>query len=119
MTEASSGYRTSHSSATSLVGPHFSPSVVASSEPRNAKILPPTLATTSPSHGSSCHAPGLARQYASISALVMAPPRTGRTSGAPRSLSSRPSTRQSRPGGAFQRLGRKGQDGLGPFLIYR
>jgi len=31
-------------------------------EPKNAKILPPTLATTSPSHGSSCQAPGLARQ---------------------------------------------------------
>ena len=30
--------------------------------PRKAKILSPTLATTSPSQGSSCHAPGLARQ---------------------------------------------------------
>src|SRR3712207_7613312 len=31
--------------------------------PRNAKILGPTLTTTSPSQGSSCQAPGLARQY--------------------------------------------------------
>src|SRR5215813_9662699 len=86
MTEASSGYRASHSLATSLVGPHFSPTMAVSSEPKNMKILLPTLATTSPSHGSSCHAPGLARQYASISALVMAPPRTGRTGRAPRKL---------------------------------
>src|ERR1017187_7841659 len=78
MTEASSGYRSSHSSAASRLGPHFSPmdpSACPSSEPMNTKILLPTFATTSPSHGSSCQAPGLARQYASTSALVTMPPR--------------------------------------------
>src|SRR5580692_6477631 len=70
MTEASSGYRSSHSSATSRDAPHLRPTDV--SEPRNAKILAPTLTTTSPSQGSSCQAPGLARQYASNSSHVMA-----------------------------------------------
>src|SRR4029077_5301286 len=70
MTEASSGYRSSHSSATSRDAPHLRPTDVP--EPRNAKILAPTLTTTSPSHGSSCQAPGLARQYPSNSSHVMA-----------------------------------------------
>src|SRR5215469_1630035 len=62
ITEASCGYLSSHSFATSRLGPHFSPIAWASSEPRNTKILLPTFATTSLSHGSSCHAPGLPRQ---------------------------------------------------------
>src|SRR5579871_1451382 len=70
MTEASSGYRSSHSSAASREAPHLTPTEVP--EPRNAKILVPTLTTTSPSHGSSCQAPGLARQYASRSSHVIA-----------------------------------------------
>src|SRR5580693_3068779 len=69
MTEASSGYLSSHSSAASRDAPHLRPTDVP--EPRNAKILAPTLTTTSPSHGSSCQAPGLARQYASNSSGVM------------------------------------------------
>src|SRR6516162_6355566 len=53
-------------------GPHLSPTAVPG--PRNAKTLLPTLTTTSPSQGSSCHAPGLARQYASSSSQVIKPP---------------------------------------------
>src|ERR1700722_3428647 len=68
MTEASSGYCSSHSSAPSRDAPHLTPTDVP--EPRNAKILAPTLTTTSPSQGSSCQAPGLARQYASNSSHV-------------------------------------------------
>src|SRR5437868_14021698 len=51
--------------------------VTGSTEPRKAKILSPTLTTTSPSQGSSRHAPGLARQYASQSILTIpaSPPR--------------------------------------------
>src|SRR5260370_42663706 len=65
----------SHSSATSLVGPHFTPTDGDDSFPRNAKILLPTFTTASPSHGSSCHAPGLARQWASRSShLITTPP---------------------------------------------
>src|SRR6185312_13113666 len=71
MTDASCGYRSSHSSAASRLAPHFTPTDGVSPDPKNAKILPPTLATTSPSHGSSCQAPGLARQYASSSSQVM------------------------------------------------
>src|SRR5580658_3967631 len=70
MTEASSGYLSSHSSAGSRQAPHLRPTDVP--EPRNAKILAPTLTTTSPSQGSSCQAPGLARQYASSSSHVIA-----------------------------------------------
>src|SRR5580692_5958489 len=70
MTEASSGYLSSHSSAASRDAPHLRPTDVP--EPRNAKILAPTLTTTSPSQGSSGQAPGLARQYASNSSHVMA-----------------------------------------------
>src|SRR5215472_2487364 len=62
ITDASCGYLSSHSLATSRFGPHFSPIALESSEPRNTKILPPTFATTSLSHGSSCQAPGLPRQ---------------------------------------------------------
>src|SRR5260370_1308854 len=69
MTEASSGYLSSHSSAASRDSPHLRPTDVP--EPRNAKILAPTLTTTSPCQGSSCQAPGLARQYASNSSHVM------------------------------------------------
>src|SRR5690349_9348977 len=70
VTEASSGYRCSHSSASVRVAAHFTPTVppalrVAVTSPRNAKIFGPTLTTVSPSHGWSCHAPGLARQYLS------------------------------------------------------
>ena len=36
--------------------------VVVKVGPKNAKIFGPTLTTTSPSQGSSCQAPGLARQ---------------------------------------------------------
>src|SRR5271170_8411178 len=78
MTEASSGYRCTHSSATSRDAPHLRPTDVP--EPRNAKILAPTLTTTSPSQGSSCQAPGLARQYASSSSHVIASSPDGRES---------------------------------------
>src|SRR5580693_350981 len=70
MTEASSGYLSSHSSAASREAPHLRPTDVP--EPRNAKILAPTLTTTSSSQGSSCQAPGLATQYASSSSHVIA-----------------------------------------------
>src|SRR5260370_18880630 len=65
----------SHSSAPSLGGPHFTPTDGDDSFPRNAKILLPTFTRASPSHGSSCHAPGLARQWASRSShLITTPP---------------------------------------------
>src|SRR5437764_12832705 len=70
ITDASSGYRCSHSSATSRFGPHLSPTDETGAEPRKAKILEPTFTTTSPSHGSSCHAPGLPRQYLNSSSYV-------------------------------------------------
>src|SRR4051812_37585447 len=70
VTEASSGYRCSHSSASTRVAAHLTPTVppalrVAVTSPRKTKIFGPTLTTVSPSHGWSCHAPGLARQYLS------------------------------------------------------
>jgi hypothetical protein len=73
ITEASSGYRVSHSSATSRSGPHLRP-IDGPVDPKKAKILLPTLATPSPSHGSSRHAPGLARQYATTSSHVTTSP---------------------------------------------
>src|SRR5512144_835279 len=57
VTPASCGNRTNHSSASARVRPHFKTPDLP--DPRNAKILVATL--TSPSHGSSCHAPGLLR----------------------------------------------------------
>jgi len=75
ITAASSGNRSSHSSAVSLVAPHLSPTPLAAGwawapsgapasagTPRKAKIFGPTLVTTPSPHGSSRHAPGLARQ---------------------------------------------------------
>src|SRR5690242_3977462 len=72
ITEASSGYRASHSSASSRVAPHFTPRVLS---PRKAKIFAPTLATWSSSQGWSAHAPGLPRAYSRSS-----PPSTPRSS---------------------------------------
>ena len=66
ITVASAGKRSSHSSAASLVAPHLSPTAAArpagAGTPRKAKIFGPTLVTTPSPHGSSRHAPGLARQ---------------------------------------------------------
>jgi hypothetical protein len=66
MTAASPGKRSSHSSATSREAPHLTPTPRASppepTERRKAKIFWPTLVTTPSPHGSSCQAPGLARQ---------------------------------------------------------
>src|SRR6476659_544775 len=66
-----SGNRSRSSAASSASRPHFSPTPP---PPRNAKILPPTLATRSSSHGVSGTAPGLARQYATRSACCTPPP---------------------------------------------
>src|SRR5918993_748950 len=63
MTDASSGYSRSHSSASAREEPHLTPTAPS---PRKAKILSPTLATRSPSHGSSGHAPGLASAWAAM-----------------------------------------------------
>src|SRR5680860_1295349 len=52
--------------------PHLTPTPPPS--PRKAKIFSPTFATTSPSQGSSCHAPGLSRQYASSAPSSISPP---------------------------------------------
>jgi hypothetical protein len=66
MTTASPGKRSSHSSAASREAAHLTPtpsaSPLGSTERRKAKIFGPTLATTPSPHGSSCQAPGLARQ---------------------------------------------------------
>src|SRR6202044_4093234 len=79
ITRASSGYRSSHSSAVSRLAPHLTPTESVSPDPRNAKILLPTLATTSPSHGSSFSAPGLAREQDSQLSHVMASHYPGHT----------------------------------------
>src|ERR1700756_2098800 len=72
MTEASSGYLSSHSLAASRVAPHLRPTPGwLSPVPRKAKIFWPTLVTTPSPHGSSCQAPGLARQYSTSSSQVM------------------------------------------------
>src|ERR671913_1178837 len=63
MTDASSGYSWSHSSASAREEPHLTPTAPS---PRKAKILSPTLATRSPSHGSSGQAPGLASAWAAM-----------------------------------------------------